>query len=414
MSTKLSQRLARTATLSPTSLATRTSRLAPIASAVRSSAIPSRRPFSTSEARYLAKLPGMDSIRPKTLAAPASKIGTTHFSLDDTPDLTGKVAVITGGSEGIGFGVAYTLLKHNLSKLYILSRKRAMFDGALASIAAELGQDKADRVHWIHCDLEDWAQTAAVAEQIKKDTDRLDMLVNNSGRGIMKPGLTDYGVDRHMATNDVGHVVLTSHLLPLMKKTAEETGETIRISNQSSNMHGAAPKETQFNSLEEINEDVGPNGQYGRSKLAGILYSRYFDREVTRKMDAAAQQKGKGKGRVVMNATHPGFVSTKQSVEEVHEPYPISGYAMSHVMEPFKKNQFEGAVPTVYAVTMADDGGQWICAPNKTEPPSELAQSDELADNLMALTKKIVTEKTRPESVARGCPMDDVVVVVHA
>lgn len=92
--------------------------------------------------------------------------------------------------------------------------------------------------------------------------------------------------------------------------------------------------------------------------------------------------------------------------------YPIRGYAMSHLMEPFKKSQFEGAVPTVYAVTMANDGGQWICAPAKAEPGSDLAQSDELADNLMELTRKIVGEKTRPESVARGCPMDDV--VVHA
>jgi len=338
----------------------------------------------------------------------ASRIGTTSFSLDDTPDLTDKVAVITGGSEGIGFGVAYTLLKHNLSKLYILSRKKEMFDGALAAISSELGQSVADRVKWINCDLENWAQVASVAEQIKSDTDRLDILVNNGGRGIMTPGLTDYGVDRHMATNHFGHVILTSHLLPLMKKTAETTGETVRISNQSSNMHSAAPENTKFESLEEINEDVGPNGQYGRSKLAGILYSRYFDREVTRKMDA--QKKGKQGGRVVMNATHPGFVSTKQSVEDIHEPYPIRGYAMSHLMEPFKKSQFEGAVPTVYAVTMANDGGQWICAPAKAEAGSELAQSDELADKLMELTRKIVAEKTRPESVGRGCPMDDVVI----
>lgn len=122
-----------------------------------------------------------------------------------------------------------------------------------------------------------------------------------------------------MATNHFGHVILTSHLLPLMKKTADEQGVTVRISNQSSNMHSAAPENTKFESLEEINEDVGPNGQYGRSKLAGILYSRYFDREVTRKMDAAQKGNKKG-GRVVMNATHPGFVSTKQSVEDIHEP----------------------------------------------------------------------------------------------
>lgn len=258
--------------------------------------------------------PKQDTIA-ENFGGAAAKIGTTSFSLDDTPDLSGKVAVITGGSEGIGFGVAYTLLKHNLSKLYILSRKKQMFDGALASIASQLGQEKADRVQWINCDLEDWAQTAAVAEKIKKDTDRLDILVNNSGRGIMKPSLTEYGVDRHMATNHMGHVVLTSHLLPLMQKTAEETGETVRISNQSSNLHSAAPKGTRFKSLEEINEDVGPNGQYGRSKLAGILYAKYFDREVTQKGS------GKGRGKVVMNATHPGFVSTKQSVEDIHEPF---------------------------------------------------------------------------------------------
>ncbi|KAK3396850.1 alcohol dehydrogenase-like protein Bli-4 [Sordaria brevicollis] len=407
--TKLSQRLARTAILSPTSLASRTSRLAPIASTARpssSSTIPTRRPFSTSQARYLAKIPSMDKIRDSiasNFGGPASTIGTTSFSLDDTPDLSGKVAVITGGSEGIGFGVAFTLLKHNLSKLYILSRKQATFDGALDSIRTELGPAVAERVKWIHCDLEDWAEVAKVAEQIKRDTDRLDILVNNSGRGIMKPALTSYGVDRHMATNHFGHVILTSHLLPLMKKTAEEKGETVRISNQSSNLHSAAPGNTRFESLEEINEDVGPNGQYGRSKLAGILYGRYFDREVTGRM-------GKGKGKVVMNATHPGFVSTKQSVEDIHEPYPISGYAMSHLMEPFKKSQFEGAVPTVWAVTMANEGGQWICAPCKPEAGSELAQSDELADRLMELTRKIVTEKTRNESVGRGCPMDDVVV----
>lgn len=250
----------------------------------------------------------------ENFGGPAHNIGTTSFSLDDTPDLSGKVAVITGGSEGIGYGVAYTLIKHNLSKLFILSRKREVFDGALASIASELGQEKADRVHWIQCDLEDWAQTAVVAEQIKESTDRLDILVNNSGRGIMTAGLTSYGVDKHMATNHMGHVVLTSHLLPLLQKTAEETGETVRISNQSSNLHSAAPKGTRFKSLEEINEDVGPNGQYGRSKLAGILYARYFDREVTRKMEGS-------KGRVVMNATHPGFVSTKQSVKDIHEPW---------------------------------------------------------------------------------------------
>jgi NAD(P)-dependent dehydrogenase (short-subunit alcohol dehydrogenase family) len=152
--------------------------------------------------------------------------------------------------------------------------------GAKASIAKELGQDKADRIVWMQCDLSDWKKTKQVAETIAKDTGRLDIMVNNSGRGIMTPQLTDYGVDLHMAINHMGHVVLTNYLLPLMKKTAED-GNVVRISNQSSNLHRTVPSDTKFASLDEINRDSGPNGQYGRSKLASLLYTRYFDRNVT-------------------------------------------------------------------------------------------------------------------------------------
>ncbi|KAK3680842.1 hypothetical protein B0T22DRAFT_485744 [Podospora appendiculata] len=322
----------------------------------------------------------------ENFGGPMSKLGTTQFSLDDCPDLSGKVGVVTGGTRGIGFGIAYTLLRHNISKLYLISVSREGADGALKRIAADLGQDKADRTIWKQCDLSDWNKVKAVADEITNDTDRLDILVNNSGRGVMTAQQTDYGVDRHMAVNHFGPVVLTSHLLPLMKRTADQ-GHTVRISNQASNSHQAAPKDTKFASLDEINQDAGPNGQYGRSKLANILYARYFDRNVTRN----------GHPRVLMNATHPGFVSTKQSVKDVHEPYPIAGYAVSVGLEPFKKSQFQGAVPTVFAVTMTDQSGQYICAPATVEEGSELAQSDKLGDDLMELTRNLISEKT-PEA----------------
>lgn len=267
--------------------------------------------FSVDGSR-LAKALAMDNIRntiAENFGGIASRVGTTQFSLEECPDLSGKVAVITGGSQGIGFGVAYTLLKNNIAKVYIISTTKDVFDGARRTVADELGQDKADRMTWMQCDLSDWRRTKQVAETIRRDTDRLDILVNNSGRGVMAPTLTDYGVDRHMAVNHFGHAVLTSYLLPLLKQTAEQ-GNVVRISNQSSNAHRGAPKDTQFASLGEINRDDGPNGQYGRSKLASLLYTRYFDRNVTQN----------GHPNVLMNATHPGFVRTKQSVQDIHEP----------------------------------------------------------------------------------------------
>ncbi|KAK1751072.1 hypothetical protein QBC47DRAFT_392164 [Echria macrotheca] len=338
-----------------------------------------------------AKFPNMQTIK-NTLAenfgGPFPKLGSNQFGLDECPDLTGKVAVITGGSQGIGFGVAHTLLKNNIAKVYILSRSEETIEGAKASIAKELGQDKTDRIVWMQCDLSDWKKTKQVAEAISGDTDRLDILVNNSGRGIMTPQLTDYGVDLHMAINHMGHVVLTNYLLPLMKKTAEN-GNVVRISNQSSNLHRTAPSDTKFASLDEINRDSGPNGQYGRSKLASLLYTRYFDRNVTQK----------GNPNLLMNATHPGFVSTKQSVKDIHEPFPVSGFATSHLVEPLKKDQFQGAVPTVYAVTVTKSSGQFICAPATPEEASEMASSDELMDNLMELTRNVVRDKTGGEAV---------------
>ncbi|KAI1133709.1 retinol dehydrogenase 12 [Nemania abortiva] len=340
----------------------------------------------------------MDAVK-NTLAenfgGKAENLATHQFSLDDVPDLTGKVAVVTGGSEGIGYGVTHTLLKHNIAKVYILSISEEVVKGAREAITKELGQSAADRTKWFQCDLADWKRAKDVADEIRKDTDRLDILVNNAGRGVMTYQLTEYGVDRHMAVNHMGHVVLTSHLLPLMGKTADK-GNIVRIVNQASNAHQQAPNDTRFENLEELNQNLGPNSQYGRSKLANMLYSRYFTRKVTRA----------GQPNILMNSTHPGFVSTKMSKEDILEPFPLGGYAMVGI-DPFKKNQFEGAKPAIFAATVTDQSGQYICPPAVPESGSELAQDDALADRLMRLTRQVIMEKTKSESVDKGCPFDD-------
>ncbi|KAG7117069.1 putative oxidoreductase bli-4 like protein [Verticillium longisporum] len=334
----------------------------------------------------------------ENFGGPAQNLSTHQWSLNQTPDLAGKVAVVTGGSQGIGYGVTHTLLTHNIGKLYSLSTDKEVIEGAKEAIAKELGQEVADRTHFIQCDLSDWPRVMEVAEQIKKENDRLDILVNNAGRGIMPHELTESGVDRQMAINHMGHVVLTSHLLPLMKSTAEK-GNTVRITVQASNAHQGAPSDIKFESLEEINEDKGANANYGRSKLANILYARYFARKVT----------ANGHPDVVMNATHPGFVSTKQTKVDILEAFPLAGYGMAVGMEPFKKDQFEGAVPTVYAATVTKESGQYLCPPIVPEAGSKLAQDDELGDRLMELTRKVVMEKTKRKSADQGCPFDDLV-----
>ncbi|KAL8710837.1 MAG: hypothetical protein Q9220_004640 [cf. Caloplaca sp. 1 TL-2023] len=318
-----------------------------------------------------------------------------QFALEQVPSLSGKVAVITGGSEGIGYGCSHTMLKHDIKKIFMLSVSKDVVDGAVKAVTEEMGQEAADKIVWLQCDLSDWKKVAECANTIASQTDRIDIMINNAARGIMTYQTTEYGVDRHMAVNHMGHVILNSHLLPIMKKTASE-GNTVRIAILASNAHQAAPSDVKFESLDELNQDLGPNGQYGRSKLASILYIRYLARHLT-----------KSHPNILANASHPGFVDTKMSSQDIHEPYPLGGYAMSIGMAPIKKDIMMGCVSTMFAATKASKSGEYICPPAVVESGSALAQDAELGERLMKLTRDLVKEKTYEDSAAKGCPFKD-------
>ena len=83
----------------------------------------------------------------------------------------------------------------------------------------------------------DWKGAAKVSKKIREGTNRISILINDATGGIMTYQLTDYGVDRHMAVNHIGHVILTSNLLPLLKKAAEQ-GNTVRIVGLGSGLCG--------------------------------------------------------------------------------------------------------------------------------------------------------------------------------
>lgn len=317
-----------------------------------------------------------------------------QFSLDAVPDLSGKVAVVTGGSEGIGYGCTHTLLKKNVKKLFILSKSDDIAADAINAIKQEMGEETGNRVVWMKCDLSDWEETGRTAFKIADQTDRIDILINNAARGIMTYQLAKNGVDLHMASNHFGHVILTSHLLPILKETAKK--DKVRIVCTSSNLHEQTPSDTQFASIDELNTDLGPQPQYGRSKLAALLYAKYLSRHLTSQHP-----------NILANAIHPGIVETRQSTEHIHEAFPLGGYAMSVGLAPFKKTQFEGAVSTMYAATMTEKSGQYICPPATVEQGSDKANDVELGERLMDLTWKVVKEKTKSQSADKGCPFTE-------
>lgn len=58
----------------------------------------------------------------------------------------------------------------------------------------------------------------------------------------------------------------------------------------------------------------------------------------------------------------------------------------------------------MYAATATERSGKYICGPARIEDGSELARSNELAEQLMHLTKDIIREKS--EAVKMGCPLE--------
>ena len=135
-----------------------------------------------------------------------------QFALEQTPDLSGKVAVVTGGSEGVGYGCTHTLLSKGVKKLFILSLSKEVVDGATNALKEEMGQEVADKVTWLQCDLSDWHAVSKVADKIASSTDRLDILINNAARGIMTYQVTNYGIDRHVSSFKLNNLAWAYHI----------------------------------------------------------------------------------------------------------------------------------------------------------------------------------------------------------
>ncbi|THG95407.1 hypothetical protein EW026_g6243 [Hermanssonia centrifuga] len=215
----------------------------------------------------------MSSILPDTLN-PATLL-SRRFRPDQIPDLSSRVAIVTGGSAGIGYYDALALARAGATVI-ILSANEDKGKQAEAEINKQLKEITSyGSVTWHGVNLGNLREVDAIAKKLHSELDRLDIFIANAGIGQAPYGLTEDGLERHFEVNNLSHYVLILRLLPLMKKTAQKLPPcTVRIVMQSSEMHRVASGSTKFFSKEEINKDDDGSRLYGRTKLGNILFAR--------------------------------------------------------------------------------------------------------------------------------------------
>ena len=97
-------------------------------------------------------------------------------------DLTGKVALITGGSKGLGEQMAYGLAEVG-ADLALISRTQADLD----RVASEIHQASGRRVIGVAADVTSEADIERMVGQVMTEYGRIDILINNAGMGGTTP-----------------------------------------------------------------------------------------------------------------------------------------------------------------------------------------------------------------------------------
>jgi len=335
-----------------------------------------------------------DTLNPATLMS-------RRFRPDQIPDLSGRVAIVTGGSAGIGYFNALALARAN-AKVIIISANEEHGKQAEREITQNLAENNsAGSIKWYQVDLGSLRDVDKVAKMLAQELDRLDIVICNAGIGQAPFGMTADGLERHFETNNLSHYVLVHRLLPVLKKTTKiAPPTTVRIVMQSSEMHRVSPSKAQFASKAEINEEVDGSLLYGRTKLGLIYFARQL---VKRKFADLSPDRP-----ILAISVHPGTVDTEVQKAWTESYGNIVGKALESMTKILGKSAAEGAEASLWAATSSDifegnwkdfQGQYYTEADGKPGQESSQAKDEKIGDNFWelcaTLTREILEEELR-------------------
>ncbi|XP_059191968.1 retinol dehydrogenase 11-like isoform X1 [Centropristis striata] len=318
--------------------------------------------------------------------------------------LDGKTVLITGGNTGIGKETAVDLARRG-AKVILACRDMDRANKAAEEVKKRSGNDN---VVVKKLDLASLESVRQLAKDVLASEKRLDILINNAGIMSCPKWQTAEGFEMQFGVNHLGHFLLTSCLLDLLKKSAPS-----RIVNVSSLAHekGAVFQnlsfflnltsrdvilsvlfnikyhdfEYCFHSTGEIyfddihlDKDYNHWKSYAQSKLANVLFTR----------ELANRLQGTG---VTTYSLHPGVIRTELG----RHLWPRTPLWKKVIYTPFMffiKSPTEGAQTTIYCAveeSLQNESGLYYsdCAP-KTAAPQGL--DDEAAKKLWDISASMV------------------------
>jgi NAD(P)-dependent dehydrogenase (short-subunit alcohol dehydrogenase family) len=253
-----------------------------------------------------------------------------HWTADNMPDQSGRVAIVTGANSGIGYETALALARKGATTI-MACRDLSKADPAADACRAT---QPSGTVEVIQLDLGDLDSVRQFVEDFRQRYDQLDLLTNNAG--IMMPpyGKTAQGFETQFGVNHLGHFALTGLLLDLLLSTPHS-----RVVTVSSTSHRFG--QIDFEDLHWEKKDYKRNAAYGQSKLANLL----FTYELQRRLTAAAKE-------TLSVAAHPGWTATNLQKHA----------GVFRFLNPFlAQDPPMGALPTLYAATGPDvNGGDYF------------------------------------------------------
>ncbi|KAM0282351.1 hypothetical protein ACHAQH_003030 [Verticillium albo-atrum] len=288
-------------------------------------------------------------------------MSTSWDFLTNSPDLHGKVALVTGGNSGIGYE-SVRMLAFRGAKVYMASRTESKARQAISDIHERHADIKPGQVVWVNLDLSELKTVVAAADHVKNNETRLDIIINNAcGTTGMKRSAT--GWEPNLAINHIGHFTLNNLLLPLIKSTARLPGADVRIVVVSSNVQtdmlpaNYVPNFTGTDALENpvpyypwshrwlfpifLRIDMTA---YAVAKLANAIYAR----DLQRRLDAdAARDNAPSSSSVIVTAVTPGMVRTP-GMADVFRPW------LTGLMQRLAVTPVHGAQNSLFAATAAD------------------------------------------------------------